>query len=100
MTRRKIHPAFPPPDRSRRRKMSPNSEMKIQMNMNQKKNTIIEKITSQNVRDAVPTSLHAASRTGSVARTDMAMVRRAVKSLDIDASVGVPTSAGSRMLGG
>ena len=30
----------------------------------------------------------------------MAMVRRAVKSLDIDASVGLPTSAGSRTLGG
>ena len=36
---RMIHPAFAPPDRSRRRKISANTVMKIQIAMNQKKKT-------------------------------------------------------------
>src|SRR5688572_33492825 len=54
-------PALAPPDRSLRRKMSPNRLMKIQMNMNQKKNAIIEKMTSQKVTLAEPTELQPAS---------------------------------------
>ena len=42
--------------------MSAKMPMKIQISMNQKKNATSEKITSQNVRLAVPTWLQAASR--------------------------------------
>ena len=38
---RRIQPAFAPPDRSLRRKMSPKIAMNIQINMNQKKNANI-----------------------------------------------------------
>src|SRR6266550_5686789 len=42
---RMIQPAFAPPDRSRRRKISAKTVMKIQIAMNQKKKTIMAQMT-------------------------------------------------------
>src|SRR5205809_2629391 len=42
---RMIHPAFAAPERSRRRKMSEKTVMKIQIAMNQKKKTIMAQMT-------------------------------------------------------
>ena len=63
MTIRISQPALATPDRSFRRKMSAKRPMKIQINMNQKKNATSDQIASQNVKLDVPTELHAASRT-------------------------------------
>src|SRR4029453_13800080 len=48
MKMRMTQPAFAAPERSRRRKMSANTVMKIQIAMNQKKKTIIVHMTSPN----------------------------------------------------
>ncbi len=45
ITIRMIHPAFTPPEMSSRRKMSAKIAMNIQMNMNQKKKTIMVQST-------------------------------------------------------
>src|SRR6266545_175989 len=48
----RIQPAFPHPDTSWRRRMSANTMMNIQMNVNQKKNTSIDHSTVPNVQSA------------------------------------------------
>src|SRR5436309_1209280 len=48
MNKSRIHPAFPHPDRSLRRKMSPKMAMKIQIAMTQKKKMIMVPSTEPN----------------------------------------------------
>jgi hypothetical protein len=57
--------------------------MKIQMNMNQKKNAIIEKITSQNVTLFVPTCAHADRSTLSAARSGSTGRPRTLRAVEI-----------------
>ena len=52
ITIKMIQPAFTPPEMSSRRKMSANTAMNIQMNMNQKKKTIIAQRTSPKLHSA------------------------------------------------
>src|SRR5262245_43388250 len=51
----RIHPALPQPDRSLRRKMSANTAMNIQINMNQKKKTTNAHSTLPNVHSYAST---------------------------------------------
>src|SRR6266545_3553810 len=73
----RIQPAFPHPDTSWRRRMSANTMMNIQMNVNQKKNTSIDHSTVPNVQSAA-----------SIAATSYCRYRLSFRSPDTSAGRG------------